>query len=315
MKIFTVIVTYNGAAWIGGALQSLRESHHPCTAVVVDNASSDDTCAIVRRDFPEATLVETGANLGFGRGNNLGIELALRAGADAVLLLNQDAWVTPDALGKLVGFLQQEPGFDIVSPLHCSPDLTRVDPNTQSAYLQRYAPTYLSDACLGRVQPHYPLRGINAAAWLLRAGVFRRVGGFDPLFFMYGEDDDLIERFAHHGVRTALVPTARIVHLRAKAPQPPQTWAQRWRGRSERLRSALLLELKRPGGSLPGQLLRWLSTGMLRPLSDLLLNHDGQLFLAHLRASVRVLGEFGRIRRHARLCAVPGAHFLNLDRP
>ncbi|MGQ3050466.1 MAG: glycosyltransferase family 2 protein [Roseateles sp.] len=315
MSVFSIIVTYNGATWIARALQSLRDSNHACTAIVVDNASSDDTCAIVRRDFPDAVLIEAGANFGFGRGNNLGIAHALRAGADAVLLLNQDAYVTPEAVGQLATFLQAQPDFDVVSPLHCSPDLSRVDPNTQSAYLQRHAPSYLSDACLGRVQSYYPIRGINAAAWLLRADVFRRVGGFDPLFFMYGEDDDLIERFAHHGLRTALLPAARIVHLRAKPPRPQQTWRQQLHARSERLRSALLLELKRPGGSLSGQVLRLLSTGILHPLADLLANHDLQLFMAHLLASLRVLGEFGVIRQHTRLCARPGAHFLNLDAP
>jgi len=315
MKVTAVIVTYNGAAWIAGALQSLRDSRHPCAAIVVDNASTDDTVALVRRDFPEAQLLEAGANLGFGLGNNLGIAAALRGGADAVFLLNQDAWVTPDAIGQMADFLAAEAAFDIVSPLHCSPDLNRVDPNTQSAYLQRHASAYLSDACLNRVQPHYAIRGINAAAWMLRAGVFHRVGGFDPLFFMYGEDDDLIERFAHHGLRTALLPAARIVHLRAKAPRPPQGWGQQVAGRAERKRSALLLDLKRPGGSLPGQLLRLLAAGVVQPLADLLANHDAKAFLAGLLASLRVLAEIARIRRHARLCAQPGAHFLNLDTP
>lgn len=312
MKVFVVIVTFNGAAWITGALQSLRDSIHPCTAVVVDNASADNTAEIVRRDFPEAVLIESGANLGFGLGNNLGIEHALRKHGDAVFLLNQDAYVTPQVIGQLVDFLQAQPGFDIVSPLHCSPDLGRVDPQTQRGYLQRYIPAYLSDACVGQVQPHYTIRGINAAAWMLRADVFRRCGGFDPLFFMYGEDDDLIDRFAHHGVRMALLPSARIVHLRAKAPRPPQSWWQTVRGRSERQRSNLLIDLKRPEGRLPGQLLRMVATGIVRPLADLLDTHDLQDFLANLLATVRVLGELPRIRRHARQCARPGAHFLHL---
>ncbi|WP_457446910.1 glycosyltransferase family 2 protein [Roseateles sp. P5_E4] len=315
MKVFVVIVTFNGAAWIAGALQSLRDSNHPGTAVVVDNASTDATRDLVRRDFPEAVLIESATNLGFGRGNNLGIAHALRAGADAIFLLNQDAYVTPEAIAQLVAFLEAEPGFDIVSPLQCSPDLGRVDPNTQSAYLQRHAPGYLSDACLGRVQPHYPIRGINAAAWMLRARVFSHVGGFDPLFFMYGEDDDLIERFAHHGLHTALLPAARIVHLRAKAARPPQSWGSQVSSRGERKRSELLLDFKRPGGSLPGQLLRLLAAGVVQPLAELLANHDLKAFLGSLLASLRVLAELGRIRHHARLCARTGAHFLDLDTP
>lgn len=313
MKVAVVIVTYNGAAWIAGALRSLRESSHASAAIVVDNASSDDTVAIVKRDFPEARLIESGANLGFGRGNNVGIEAALRDGADAVFLLNQDAWVTPEAIGQMVDFLAAEPGFAIVSPLHCSPDLGRVDPNTQSAYLQRHASAYLSDACLAQVKPYYAIRGVNAAAWMMRAEVFRRVGGFDPLFFMYGEDDDLIERFAHHGLRTALLPAARIVHLRAKAPRPVLSWGRQVANQAERQRSVLLLDLKRPDGSLPGQLLRLLAAGVVQPLAALLTNHDLKAFLASLLASLQVLTEIARIRRHARICATPGAHFLKLD--
>jgi len=313
MKVFTVIVTFNGAAWIGHALRSLVDSTHPCTTIVVDNASADATTSIVRRDFPGVVLLEAGGNLGFGRGNNMGIEYALRQGADAVFLLNQDAYVTREAVGQMVGFLQTQPGFAIVSPLHCSPDLGRVDPTTQSAYLQRHAPEYLSDACLGRIQPYYAIRGINAAAWMLRADVFRQVGGFDPLFFMYGEDDDLIDRFAHHGLRTALLPAARIVHLRAKAPRAPQSWWHALRARSERLRSGLLVDLKHPGGRLPGQLLRLLGSGVVRPLADLLADHDLQAFLAHLLATGRVLTELPRVRRHASQCAGPGPHFLNVD--
>lgn len=315
MKVFVVIVTFNGAFWIRGALQSLRDSTHGCVAIVVDNASSDGTAALVRDEFPEAVLLENSANLGFGVGNNLGIQHALQHGGEAVFLLNQDAYVTPQAIALMVEFLQAQPGFAIVSPLHCSPDLGRVDPQTQSGYLQRYAADYLSDACLGKVQGHYPIRGINAAAWMLRADVFRQVGGFDPLFFMYGEDDDLIDRFNHHGLRMALLPAARIVHLRARTPRPPQNWWQTLRARSERRRSGLLVDLKRPGGRLAGQLLRLVAAGVLRPLADLLSDHDLQGFMANLHATLRVLVELPRIRRHARLCARPDAHFLKIDSP
>ncbi|HEY9106418.1 MAG TPA: glycosyltransferase family 2 protein [Roseateles sp.] len=315
MKVFVVIVTFNGAPWIRGALKSLRESLHPCVAIVVDNASGDGTAVIARQEFPEAVVIDSGANLGFGRGNNIGIAHALAQGAEAIFLLNQDAYVTPQAIGQMVEFLAAHPEFDIVSPLHCSPDLSRVDPNTQRAYLQRYAPDYLSDACLGRLRSHYPIRGINAAAWMLRVQVFLRAGGFDPLFFMYGEDDDLIDRFDYHGLRTALLPDSRIVHLRAKTPRPPQSWWQTVRSRSERQRSGLLIDLKRPAGRLPGQLLRLIAAGLLRPLADLLSDHDLQEFVANVLATLRVIGELPRIRRHARLCASPGPHFLGVEAP
>lgn len=315
MNVFVVIVTFNGAAWIRAALQSLRDSSHPCTAVVIDNASTDDTVEIIRREFPEAVLREAGGNLGFGRGNNLGIAHALQHGADAIFLLNQDAYVTPQAIGLMVEFLQSGTGHEIVSPLHCSPDLSRVDPQTHRGYLQRYAAGYLSDACLGQIKPHYTIRGINAAAWMVRADVFRRVGGFDPLYFMYGEDDDLIQRFEHHGIRTALLPQARIVHLRAKAPRPAQTWWQTTRARSERFRSELLVDLKQPRARLAGRVSRLVADGVIRPLANVLSSHDVQALVAHLWATARVLTELPRIQRHARLCASPGPHFLDTPSP
>jgi GT2 family glycosyltransferase len=310
MKVATIIVSFNGASWIRGALQSLRDSEHPSLSIVVDNASSDDTVAIVGNEFPETVLIESGGNLGFGLGNNLGIAHALHWGAELTFLLNQDAYVTPQAIGDMVIFLSQHPEYGIVSPLHCSPDLSRVDAQTQRGYLQCFAADYLSDACLGRIAPHYEIRGINAAAWGVRAEVWRRVGGFDPLYFMYGEDDDLIDRFAHHGLRTALLPAARIVHLRAKAPRTAQRWGQRVRSRSDRLRSQLLLDLKRPAGSWPGKVMRLFTTGVLSPTVELLNRHDLVELLAHWLATVRLLPELARIHRHAALCRTAGPHFL-----
>jgi GT2 family glycosyltransferase len=313
MKIYVVIVTYNGAPWIRGALESLRRSETPCTAVVIDNASGDDTAAIVRAEFPEAILVAQTENTGFGRGNNVGISLAMAQGADYVFLLNQDAFVTPPAIGLLAAFLEAHPEYAVATPLHCSPDLNSLDPNTQQSYLQRYAPGYLSDACLGRTRPFYDIRGINAAAWMVRTSAFATVGGFDPLFFMYGEDDDLITRFAHLNQRFALLPESRIVHLRARSPRPKASLARQLWQLSERARSELLMDMKRPDGKLAGKLLRLFSAGVVHSFGRLLSSHDWRDTCAYLIATVRVLSQSGKVLRSARQCGKPGAHFLDVQ--
>jgi GT2 family glycosyltransferase len=312
MKIYVVIVTFNGAPWIRGALDSLRASATPCTAVVIDNASSDHTADIVRRDFPEAILIAQTENTGFGRGNNVGISLAIEQGADYVFLLNQDAFVTPPAIGLLTGFLESHLEYAVATPLHCSPDLTAVDPTTQRAYLQRYAPGYLSDACLGRIKEFYDIRGINAAAWMVRTEAFATVGGFDPLFFMYGEDDDLIARFAHLGQRFALLPESRIVHLRARSLRPKAHTFRRIWNLSERARSELLMDMKLPEGKASGKLLRLFSAGVIQPIGRLLFNHDWADACAYLVAAARTLAETPAILRRARLCGTRGPHFLDL---
>lgn len=312
MKIFVVIVTYNGSTWIRLALDSLRSSTAPCTAIVVDNASSDNTVDIVRSEYAEAVLLPQRENTGFGIGNNVGISHALRAQADFVFLLNQDAYVTPSALGELAAFLRDHPAYGLVSPLHCSPDLNTLDPQTQGRYLQGYAPQYLSDACLGRVQPHYDIAGINAAAWMVRAAAFRSAGGFDPLFFMYGEDDDLIARMNALGQKFALLPASRIVHLRAKSPRskvglPREIWAL-----SERARASLLLDAKLPGGSFIGKAIRLLVSGVGLPMLQALVTHNWKEALAYPVATVRILLQLRSIATSARRCATAGPHYLDI---
>ena len=304
-------MTYNGAPWIRGALDSIRQSETPCTAVVVDNASTDGTVDIVREEYADALLIAQSENTGFGRGNNVGISLAIAQGARYVFLLNQDAFLTPAALGLLQQFLESHLEYSLATPLHCSPDLGTLDPQTQRGYLQRYAPNYLSDACLGMTKAYYDIRGINAAAWMVRTEAFQRVGGFDPLFFMYGEDDDLIARFAYLGERFALVPASRIVHLRARSARPPVNLPKQLWNLSERARSELLLDMKNPDGKLVGKLMRLLSIGVFLPFARFVANHDWKDACAYLIATVRVLAESPRILRSARRCAGRGPHYLN----
>ena len=167
--MYVVIVTFNGDRWIGGALDSLRNSRSGCRVIVVDNASKGSTVKIVRKYYPEIDLMCLSDNGGFGRGNKIRIANAIASGAEYVFLLNQDAYVTEDAIGQLVEFLDDHPDFDIATPLHCSPDLSAVDIKTQRYYLCRYAPEYVSDACLDSVKGYELIQGVNAAAWVARS--------------------------------------------------------------------------------------------------------------------------------------------------
>lgn len=312
LKIYVIIVTYNGAPWIRGALDSLRRSDTACVTLVIDNASSDDTPAIVEREYPEARIVRLTENVGFGRGNNVGITLALREGADAVFLLNQDAYVTPSALRELSAFLASHDRYAVVTPLHCSPDVSSLDHQTLRGYLQPYASQYLSDACVGAVRDHYEIRGINAAAWMVRADAFRIAGGFDPLYFMYGEDDDLIARFHHLGLRFALLPKSRIVHLRARSPRVRTGLGAEMWSASERARSHLIRDLKNPTGSFVGKMIRLFSEGIAHPIARVLVDHDWKDVSAHVLATGRLLFDYRRVAKSARLCATRGAHYLDL---
>lgn len=313
-SVYVVIVTFNGEKWVRGLLNSLQKSLHPCHVIVVDNSSTDSTVGIIRGEFPGVELIVLPGNKGFGIGNNVGISRAISRQADHVFLLNQDAYITPETILKLSTFLSENPRYGVATPLHCSPDLHYLDTKTLRVYLQKYAASYLSDACLGQVKKYYSIRGINAAAWYVRASIFMKTGGFDPLFFMYGEDDDLIARFAFHQAEFALVPDAKIVHLRETSASPTTSKWQSVEKFATRFRSFLLIELKVPSVSVTYMISLLLVKGIITPIAAYIIERDAKSLVASFIATARIIGELPKIRRHAALCAKPGAHFLSIKK-
>lgn len=309
-RVLAVVVTHDGAEVVGRCLASLR-AEATCATVVIDNRSADATVSIVRASFPDAALVTLDENLGFGRGNNVGIERALADGFEYTLLLNQDAYLLPGSLERLLHVLDAHPDYGVATPLHCGPTDARLDEKTYVGYLRQHAYAYFSDAALGRAQPHYPVHGVNAAAWLLRTEVFRVAGGFDPLFFMYGEDDDLLARFAFHGIAFALVPEARIVHLRHHPASA--TPVGRWptlRAGARRAAAALTARAKAPGNGLVQILLQALVHGVAIPCATFLVDRRWRPLACEVAAACTVLSRAFAIRRSATLCATRGPHFL-----
>lgn len=312
MSIAVVIVSYNGAQWIGGCIRSVLDGPAAAHVILVDNASTDGTCESVAKEFPAVELVVLDQNIGFGRGNNVGIRMALQRGARYVLLLNQDAFVGPETLSALNSFMDANPDVGVCTPLHCSPDETRLDLRTYRGYLGLHGAELLLDALHGRLKPAYRIPGINAAVWFARADTFRTVGGFDPLFFMYGEDDDLMTRMRFHGVQFALLPQLNAVHLRQSPARKQLNWLGELRFHAGRARAALLMQMKDPAYSATHALAVVASHGVVRPLAVLLLDRRWTQCLASWWAALKVLGEFSVIRRHTVLTRIPGPHFLDL---
>lgn len=311
-RIACVIVSYNGAAWIAQCLQSLRDSRDVALQlIVVDNASADETVAIVRA-CADVEMIATGSNLGFGRANNLGIARALQLGAELVFILNQDAHVAPDALAKLCEQAAAQPDLGIVCPLQLDAQGQEMDPTFLRYYLAPFAPALLNDAVLARPwQAQYRVEAVPAAAWLLPRRFLEQVGGFDPLFFMYCEDDDLCSRARHHGWGIALVPAAHFFHCRGFHGQLGQESRRgHFRRRRSRLRSALIRQIKHPAGGFAKNCWQALVVQGLAGLIALLAHLDWMEALAALAALLTVSCELPRLARHRRQCLQGGALWL-----
>ena len=227
-EIAVVLVTHNTRELLLGALASVRGSE----VIVVDNASTDGTAEAVRRAFPEIRLLEN-ANDGYGAAANRGIAACC---APFVLLLNSDVVVRPGALRALAGYLSTHPRAGLAGPRLENPDGT----------LQRSCFDFLGTArlaiektvlgrCLGRWAVHCgPYDRPRTAPWVLGAALairreaFEAVGGFDPAFFLYGEEVDLCYRMWQAGWEVNYTPSATVMHVGgSSAAAQPELEVQR----------------------------------------------------------------------------------------
>lgn len=211
MKIFAIVVTYNGKKWYDRCLGSLRDSETPVETIVIDNASSDGTVEYIKVHLPNVHLIESKENLGFAKANNIGIRYALDHDADYVFLLNQDAWIEKDTLTELLHTFEENENVGIASPMHLNGSYTGLD----YRFVRYLGEEFASDAFLQKTKHYYSRSFINAAAWLMGRSCIETVGGFDTsLFFHYGEDINYCQRVLYHGFNVFVDTRCTICHDR-----------------------------------------------------------------------------------------------------
>lgn len=224
-KILTIIVTYNAMRWVDRCLGSVKASSVPSDVYIVDNGSSDGTREYIAEHYPEAILILSEVNLMFGRANNLGLKYALKNGYDYVYLLNQDAWVAPDAFEKLIAASVAHPEYGILSPLQLSPDWKTYEYMFKWIVVNKLPDKdeTIDNSVAGEA---INVEMVQAAHWMLTRKCIETIGGFSPSFPHYGEDDNYCQRTIYHGFRIGIVPAARAVHDAAN--KPLVTNAQKW---------------------------------------------------------------------------------------
>lgn len=212
MTIFTIIVTYNGKKWMDFCLGSLRRSTITTTPIIIDNNSTDDTIRYIRTNYPECIILDNNTNLGFGRANNIGLSYALANNADYILLLNQDAAIAPDMLELCIS---QSDNHSLLSPLHMNGDGTRLDNSFREHSLMK-SKNLINDMFTNNLKSFYVFGEICAACWLLPITIIKKIGGFNPLFFHYSEDNNYYHRLVYHQIPIRLIPQARMFHDRGE---------------------------------------------------------------------------------------------------
>jgi N-acetylglucosaminyl-diphospho-decaprenol L-rhamnosyltransferase len=223
-----IIVAYQSREELPACLGSLPAAllDRPAEVCVVNNSPGDGVEEWMAREFPQMRSLNPGANLGFGRANNLGYRATT---GECVLFLNPDTVSTTGALEHCVSRIRAEPTLGLISP-----QLVLAD-GTMDLACRRSIPTLWDGFCrasglaaafprtaafAGYNLTHLPVDGtyevgaINGAFLLGRREVFEQVGQFDEQFFMYGDDLDLCIRIAQAGYRIVYDGRVRLTHLK-----------------------------------------------------------------------------------------------------
>ena len=282
MKVSVIVVTYNSREFIGECLSSLYAEPiaGDLEVLVVDNDSHDGTADFIRGAFPQATLIESGANLGFAAGNNLAFK---KAGGDYLLLLNPDTRLIAGAIGKLVEFISQKPSCGICGGRLNSEEGTllpsaRRFPNVfyklwmlsgladrfpESRIFGAYGYTYLDH--------EQPIEAdwVPGTFTIYRRDMLEQIGMFDERFFLYYEETDLCLRARQAGWQVFYNPQAAITHLEGAcsktrddlAFETTGAWISKFRMRSEvlffRKNRGLFSLLANMGLEVVWHMLRW----------------------------------------------------------
>jgi len=216
-RVMIIVLNWNGLADTLACLASLARLDYPAhEVVVVDNGSTDDSVAAVRATYPRVTLIETGENLGYVGGNNVGLEYARAMGADYALLLNNDTEVAPDFLRLLVEAAEANPATGIVGPTIYYFDRPNVvwsaggDIDWRRGRTRMIGLDEVDQGQFGHTLR--PVDFVTGCAMLIKMSLVEQVGLLDARFFAYYEETEWCVRAARAGFKILHVPQAKIWH-------------------------------------------------------------------------------------------------------
>ena len=212
-NIVIVVLNWNNKQDTLTCLQSLQPVEG--STIVVDNGSTDGSQEAIRKKFPNCTLIETGINLGYAGGNNVGISHALKQGAEYILILNNDTVVDPQILDAFLAGFRKYPKAGIFGG-----KVYRMDTPDQ---LDHFGATWNRkrkefdffghrETEQGQFQESIELDYVCGTAIVIKREVFEELGLFDPRFFLFWEEADFCFRARKAGFAVRTCPEAKVWH-------------------------------------------------------------------------------------------------------
>ncbi len=235
MKLSVIILNYNVRYFLELCLRSVESAiaNIEAEVIVVDNNSKDDSCDMVKRIFPKVKLIENKENLGFSKGNNIGV---LEAKGEYLCVLNPDIVVAEDTFSKILEFSKNK---EKLGAIGCKlidgagrflPESKRNIPFVSAALKKllgdskHYYANHLKENESGKVDV------LVGAFMFMRRELYNKVGGFDEDYFMYGEDIDLSYKILKAGYQNYYFSASSIIHFKGESTLRDKNYARRFYG-------------------------------------------------------------------------------------
>jgi GT2 family glycosyltransferase len=247
MDLSIIIVNWNTRDLLADCLDSIAANAptYSYEIIVVDNASADESVAMVKAQFPHVMLIENNGNPGFAQANNQAIA---RSSGRYVLLLNPDTVVLPEALDKLIDFMDRYPlagaaGSRLFSAdgslqTSCYPYPTLFRELWRLSHLDAIRLIAEYDMSSWSVDAPREVEAVQGSCLMLRRKALDQVGLLDENFFMYSEEVDLCLRIRQGGWPLYWVPQSRVIHYGGQSSKlvADEMFLQLYRGKVQYFR-------------------------------------------------------------------------------
>ncbi len=211
-KVSVVIPFYNGDEFIGACLKSLSVgSCARADKIIVNNSDKPTQIRNIAASYENVTVIDTKPRIGFGRACNEGAKIGIGRGAQYIIFLNQDSIAHEDLLLELINPFEESNELIVTAPIHYDYNFSSIEKGFIAGYVTK-CPDLFYDALNQQLGKRYKIDCVSGACFAIRSEFINRYGLFDPVYFMYWEDDDLCRKIKHLKYDVTLVPGAKIAH-------------------------------------------------------------------------------------------------------
>ena len=224
-SVSVIVVTYNSIAYIEDLARSIQAQRYqgPIELVVVDNASSDETLSVLRATSPDAVVVAMKQNVGYRKGNRIGIEAA---SGDYFLLCNDDAVMEPDCIDQLISYAQNHASVGLLAPLILDHATSMVNTAGNCLSISGFYSAHAKGRPAQEFSQPVPIASVSGCCFLYPRWLYRELGGFSEDFDLHPsawhasyEDVDLSWRVRMAGFEICLLPSAVVRHKYRQKPE------------------------------------------------------------------------------------------------